>query len=1215
MNSLRLKQSILDNDEYKIELRLSGDIEREAEATFKFILPDQDRRDLRWYLEEYLDFPVEPGERLRAENVEKRIQAVGTELFKAVFQSDDDTRDLWAILREDLNNTRVEIVTSVQEATAIPWELLRDPRTDVPIALRAQSFVRTENRQAGRAKLPQTESGPIRILLVICRPGGGNDVAFRSVASQLVKALNGGGDTFQLDVLRPPTFAQLSSVLRAAKAEDKPYHIVHFDGHGTYLEVPIQPGANDAPGMAFDANRFSGLRGGKHGYLAFERPEWKNNLELVDGPSLGKLLNETDTPVLVLNACQSAYAEPDANANPAEGDIHASTRAFGSLAQEVIDAGVAGVVAMRYSVYVVTAAQFMYDLYLSLVGGQSLGEAVTLGRKQLEAKPERSIAYPNVTLQDWSVPLVYEAAPIILFHRQAADPALKITLKAGESAAPVRGLIAESLPPVPDAGFFGRDETLLALDRAFDTQPIVLLQAFAGSGKTTTAAEFARWYALTGGVNGPVLFTTFERYKPLARVLDDFGRVFGGMLEQQVGIHWLALPDEARRDVALQVMGQIPLLWLWDNVEPVTGFPAGTPSVWTAAEQRELVDFLRAARATKAKFLLTSRRDEHDWLGDLPRRVVIPAMPMRERVQLAKALAEKRGHRITDLEDWRPLLRFTQGNPLTITVLVGQALRDGLKTRKQIEAFVERLRQGEAAFTDEADEGRGKSLGASLNFGFDSAFTDDERKILALLHLFQGFVDVDALRWMGNEKVEYHLPEVSSLTRETGMTLLDKAAEIGLLNAIGGGYYTIHPALPWFFKTLFDQYYPAAAPAAGDANGTGLRALRAFTRAIGTLGDYYTEQYMNGNREVIAIVGAEEANLLHARRLARTHGWWRAVISTMQSLDDLYNHTGRRAEWKDLVDEIIPDFCDPVTDGPLPGRDEEHWAMVIEDRVSLAQEERDYVKAEYLQNARVTLARQRAASALVLPPDQLDSAQKNTIRSLAASLDMLGQIQMEQGEASCVKSIEEAADLLKRIGDRAAEAVAAFNLGNAYEEISSIRDLEQAEKWYRRSLDLRAQNDRLGRSKSLSLLGYVAFERFKEAQATNQSEANQIQHLNAALNYYTQALDLLPPDAVNDLAVVHNQLGVIYKEGGDLERAVSHYRESIRYKESSGNFYGAGGTRYNVADILYKKGRLQEAQAYAKQALQNFQHFGDRAGKWMQNTQHLLALIEQAMPK
>ena len=127
-------------------------------------------------------------------------------------------------------------------------------------------------------------------------------------------------------------------------------------------------------------------------------------------------------------------------------------------------------------------------------------------------------------------------------------------------------------------------------------------------------------------------------------------------------------------------------------------------------------------------------------------------MPMQEPVQLARAVAQKHGRRLAEMEDWRPLLRYTQGNPLTITVLVGQALRGGVKTREQIEAFVAQLRSGEAAIEDEAGEGRSKSLGASLSYGFEHAFGEEERKQLALLHFFQGFVDVDVLVAMGNPK-------------------------------------------------------------------------------------------------------------------------------------------------------------------------------------------------------------------------------------------------------------------------------------------------------------------------------------------------------------------------------------------------------------------------------------------------------------------------------
>ena len=62
-------------------------------------------------------------------------------------------------------------------------------------------------------------------------------------------------------------------------------------------------------------------------------------------------------------------------------DVHARIRAYGSLAAEVADAGVPGVVAMRYNVYVVTAAQYAADLYAHLLSGKPLGQAATAARR------------------------------------------------------------------------------------------------------------------------------------------------------------------------------------------------------------------------------------------------------------------------------------------------------------------------------------------------------------------------------------------------------------------------------------------------------------------------------------------------------------------------------------------------------------------------------------------------------------------------------------------------------------------------------------------------------------------------------------------------------------------------------------------------------------------------------------------------------------------
>jgi len=1174
---------------YRVEvtLEVNGTIQL-SESHFEFKVKEQVQENIRWYLEDFLQYPQDPAPKI-ADKVEQRMTEIGVELFEKVFHANDDTRQVWEGLCHHINDTRVEIVTGDRDATAIPWELIRDRESNMPLALRAGAFVRTNLQAVQHLQTPQIVDGKIRILVIICRPKGGSDVPFRSVATKLIKGLtDSGSEVFQLDVLRPPTYSQLEKVLRQAKEDGKSYHIVHFDGHGIYEDLKAKKTGKPPKKM--------------RGYLIFENsdPQSQDLEELVHGELLGQLLAETGVSLLVLNACRSAYIE--APAAPSQTLADRKTSAYGSLAQEVMDVGVAGVVAMRYNVYVLTAAEFVANLYEAIAQGQNLGEAVTKGRLHLHAQPMREIAYNPLPLQDWTVPVVYEAAPVAIFPNSAGIPKQPFTFSQGD-AIPVRQMLDSQLPKSPDAGFLGRDETLLALDRAFDTQSIVLLHSYAGGGKTSTAAESGRWYAQTGGVDGPVLFTSFERYVPLKQVLDKIGLVFGDWFEAR-GVHWLALNDSERRDKALEVLREVSVLWIWDNVEPVAGFPPGTESAWSAAEQQELVDFLQEARQTKAKFLLTSRRDEQGWLGELPIRIAMSPMPMQERVQLARAIAEKRGHQLTMVEDWRPLLQFSQGNPLTITVLVGQALRDKLRTKEQIEDFVAQLRTGEAAIEDDEREGRSKSLGGSFSYGFARAFSEEERQQLALLHFFQGFVNVKALSKMGNPNANYCLPDVGSLTTEAVIALLDRAAEVGLLTSLGGGLYTIHPALPWYFKKLLDHYYPPN----GDNNQKFF--ARAFVEVMGELGNYYFLKYERGNRNIIDTLTAEEANLLYARQLARSNGWWYLVISTMQGIRALYGHTSHRSEWARLVEEIRLDFVDPATEAPLPRREDE-WRTVTEYRVKLACEGRQWAEAERLQKICVDWDYKRAASPIAISPQAWDNTQQNAIRTLAVGLHGLGQIHREQGKPECVLAYEESLRLAEQIGDLAGAAVCTFNLGIAYTDIPAICNLEQAECWYQRSLALRDHSDRLGKAKCLSQLGLVAYKRFEKVQEAEHHEAELLSYLKNAVQFYDQALKLYPLDALDDLAVNYNALAVIYTTAGNLDFALSHYRKSIAYQEAAENVYGAAQTRFNVAFTLVQAARLNDALLYAQAALHNYKTFGKRAVADMQETQRLIAFIEK----
>jgi len=138
MSLLRLTQFKEDANRYRVEVAFEsyGLSRQTATASFDFNLTAQDHEDLRWYLEDFLQYPLDPAPKIAA-RIEQRLTEIGTKLFKDIFQSDDDARDLWATLRDRLEDTRVEIITDVREAAAIPWELIRDPKTDTPLSLRA----------------------------------------------------------------------------------------------------------------------------------------------------------------------------------------------------------------------------------------------------------------------------------------------------------------------------------------------------------------------------------------------------------------------------------------------------------------------------------------------------------------------------------------------------------------------------------------------------------------------------------------------------------------------------------------------------------------------------------------------------------------------------------------------------------------------------------------------------------------------------------------------------------------------------------------------------------------------------------------------------------------------------------------------------------------------------------------------------------------------
>jgi tetratricopeptide (TPR) repeat protein len=449
--------------------------------------------------------------------------------------------------------------------------------------------------------------------------------------------------------------------------------------------------------------------------------------------------------------------------------------------------------------------------------------------------------------------------------------------------------------------------------------------------------------------------------------------------------------------------------------------------------------------------------------------------------------------------------------------------------------------------------------------------------------------------------------------------LLQRATETGLLTHLGETWYIIHPALPWFLRQVFARHYDGK-----DGRSSAEAALRSWVEAIGRLGDYYTEQFVSGNRGVIEFLALEEANLLHARRVSRRHGWWRSVTSPMQGLQVLYQYQGRGAEWARLVAEIVPDFC--TTDGaPISGR-EDGYSLVMGYRVDLARElDRDLDRAAALQDKLVAWDRLQASDALQQPEEAaLDARQRYFIRNLGVSVTTLGQILMEQNSSDCVKAYQEAIRYCQRIEDTATEAIAHYNLGCVYTENPSIRDLDKAEAAYQRSMDFRPANNAQSHAKTISQIGLVHHERFRDARKRNEPEDVLLKHYQSAETHYLQALKLCPGNAITTLGRLHNKLGALYNDVGQTELAREHFEQHLQICEQTGDRYHAGTSRYNMA-IMYgqfairqdnpnrRRDLLLRAKAYAEAALLDFKTYQGRAADDEAKAQQLIYDIGQAL--
>jgi tetratricopeptide (TPR) repeat protein len=463
-----------------------------------------EREELRWYLERYYSWPSGVFQE-RAKKVEDLLPVWGKKLYDALFDAGSrevsDVLRMWQDAEEGarrftvyVDKKMVAAVDGSETALAneaatklltLPWELVHNG-TGYLFQGGSPAPVRRQLPNTKKLKAMVTEP-PIRILLVSPRPE--DDIAgyidHRIIAIPLVNALENLGPLAELTVLTPPTFHALNERLLTAKKEGTPFHVVHFDGHGVF-------------------DKKVGLGG-----LCFEDPQDIKKLQhrrsdIIDAKKIAAVVQNHRIPLIFLEACQSAQTEKDPGA---------------SVAATLLDQGVASVVAMSHIVLVETARRFVKAFYQQLAQGNPVGEAMLAGRRQLHGNAFRINIFGagKLYLQDWFVPVLYqEKEDLQLLTHVPSRPVQEIDQKSLTQR-------MEALPGEPPHHFVGRSRELLTLERLLHLEKYGVILGQGGEGKTTLAAELARWLVRTGRFKGAV-FVSMEDIYDGRTVVDVMGR-------------------------------------------------------------------------------------------------------------------------------------------------------------------------------------------------------------------------------------------------------------------------------------------------------------------------------------------------------------------------------------------------------------------------------------------------------------------------------------------------------------------------------------------------------------------------------------------------------------------------------------------------------------------------------------------------------------------